>query len=799
LNKIPPKNIKKQVPVIALRGTVPFPDTFTRFEAVRNFTIEAVETAIREDNMVFLVTQKDVTDDLPTKDTLYRIGVYAKIKQIVRFPGEELRVLAEGVGIAKFSRLTVGQYLKANIEFLPYQNKCEDTLLEDSMRESLKKLYKTYFELLAQFPQENLFYVFNAPDLDHTCHHILSCSNFSYQTKQKYLEMKSVEKKANALLAQLAGDIEVLKMQKKLETQVKQNIDDGQKKYYLREQLKAISQELGEDAQKENKDYKEYAEKINHIKASGETKEKLLKELNKLVQMPQLSTESGLIKNYLDTVLSLPWNTLTKEKYDLTRAEEILNAEHYGLIKLKERILEYLAVKKLAPKTPSPILCLVGPPGVGKTSIVKSIAHAANRKYAHVSLGGVRDEAEIRGHRKTYIGAMPGRIMSALITAKSKNPVMLLDEIDKLSSDYKGDPTSAMLEALDPEQNYAFTDHYIEVPFDLSDVIFITTANDRSAIPTPLFDRMEIVEFDGYTKDEKYHIATEHLIPKLMDKHGLTPQKLSIEKDALMDVINSYTYEAGVRTLERTLAKVIRKSIKKMIDEDENTINIERDDVLKFLGKPIYEFDPINEKDEVGIVRGLAWTQGGGDTLSIEVNIMDGSGDIELTGQLGDVMKESAKTAISYVRSKTDTLKIQPDFYKTKDLHIHIPEGAVPKDGPSAGIAMATAVISALTGFRVKRNVAMTGEITLRGHVLPIGGLKEKSMAAHRAGVKTILFPKKNEKDLDDISEEVKKDIHFIPVENMNEVLLHALTLKEKPSKEKSGKSILPVAQMMQE
>lgn len=775
-----PENIIKGVPLIALRGVTAFPNTFIRFDAVRDMTIEAIEEAAKKDNMVFLVAQKDMNDEEIAKSSLYKIGVYAKLKQIVKLPGEELRVLAEGVCAAHLDKFSSGNYLKADINLYSYSDELSDVLMQSALMESLKKAYQTYFELSGQMSRDFLYHVHTAQTLADVCYHILSGSNFTYILKQEFLEMLSIEPMAQKLLTKLSTDIEVLRLEKDIESKVKDNIDEGQKQYYLREQLKAIQEELGESAHKENKEYLEYAQKIKQIKADKDVIDKLLDEAEKLAQVPPLSPESGLLKNYLDTVLHLPWNKLTKEQLNLTRAENILNRDHYGLLKVKERILEYLAVRKRTAKLPPPILCLVGPPGVGKTSIVQSIAQAVNRKYVRISLGGVKDEAEIRGHRKTYIGAMPGRIMEGMITAKTKNPLLLLDEIDKLSSDYKGDPTSAMLEVLDAEQNFAFCDHYIEVPFDLSKVMFVTTANDRANIPAPLMDRMEIIELDGYTREEKYHIAYEHLWNKQLKKHGLTNQVIKIDKDAMYRVIDYYTYEAGVRVLERTLAKVMRKAAKILNDGALECVTITKDNLSDFLGKEKFDFDLVHEKDEVGIARGLAWTQAGGDTLNIEVNIMDGTGKIELTGQLGDVMKESANIAISYVRSRAKDLKIQADFYKTKDIHIHVPEGAVPKDGPSAGITMATAIISALTGFRVKRYVAMTGEITLRGRVLPIGGLKEKSMAAYRAGVKTILFPQKNEKDLDEVSEEIKKSIHFIPVSSMEDVLLHALTFKEK-------------------
>lgn len=773
------RGIVSAVPTVAMRGAVVFPHTFIHFDIVRARSLRAVEKAMKDDNFVLLLGQRDFVIENPLASDLYTVGVYAKIKQIVQLPNNSARVLIEGIQYVKVVGFSGEDCFLCDIENYEYKDTCDDIQTGRALIHALKENFEIYYELSGKMQSEIAVRVMNSDELEFVCNNILSATDFAPAVLQQFLEERDVLEKANHLLTNLVEENEVLSLKREILERTKENLDKSQRDYFLREEMKEISAELGSGLHTEDEEFREYSEKINSLKAPDEAKEKLQKELGKLAKLSPYTPEAGLLYNYFDTVLSMPWGRLTKEKTNLEASRKILERDHYGLEKVKERILEYLAVRQLAKDVRTPILCLAGPPGVGKTSIARSIAEATGRKYAHVSLGGVKDEAEIRGHRKTYLGAMPGRVIDALIRVKSQNPLLLFDEIDKLSSDYKGDPASAMLEVLDPDQNFAFCDHYVEVPFDLSKALFVTTANDLGTIPRPLLDRMEVIEVSGYTPDEKFHIAKEHLLPKQMKNHGLMKKTFTVTDGAINQIVSHYTREAGVRGLERILAKLCRKAARELVNGAKK-VSVNEKNLESFLGKFAFDFDKMNERDEIGIARGLAWTQVGGDTLSIEVNVMDGNGKLELTGQLGDVMRESAKIALSYIRSQADKLQIDPDFYKTKDIHLHVPEGATPKEGPSAGITIATAMISALTGFRVKRNVAMTGEITLRGHVLPIGGLREKAIAAFRAGIRTIIIPKKNEKDLEEINDEIKEQLHFILAESMEDVLKAALTTREK-------------------
>ncbi len=769
---------ERQLPMMAMRGIVVFPYMVTHFDVGRPKSIKALETAMAGDQTIFLVAQKEIEVDDPKVDDLYEIGTIAKIKQVVKLPGDSVRILVEGVCRAK-----LGEVVSDDPYFVCYADEVntepEEQILHDALMRQLKETFEEYFSFNNKLNSESMVSIMAIDDVAKMADVIASNINLRYADKQAVLEAAQTFERVTRLISILKNEIEIVRLEQNISDKVRSQIDKNQREYYLREQLKVISDELG-DKEGINAEIAEYNKKLEETKLSGEIKEKLSKEIQRLVKLSSSSPDGAVLRNYLDTVFELPWNTSTKERFDIKKAERILNDDHYGLEKVKERVLEYLSVRKLAKDMPAPILCFVGPPGVGKTSIVKSIASSINRNYVRISLGGVRDEADIRGHRKTYIGSMPGRIMNAIRQAKSNNPLMLLDEIDKMGSDYKGDPSAAMLEVLDAEQNFAFRDHYIELPFDLSRVMFITTANTLDTIPAALLDRMEVIKISGYTSEEKLNIAKKHLIPKQMKKHGLKPSDLLIEDDAVSCVIEHYTREAGVRNMEREIANICRKAAKKLVSDKKRGIIITANTIEEYLGKKRFTFDKVNEDDEIGVVRGLAWTSVGGDTLSVEVNTMPGTGKLELTGQLGDVMKESARTAISFVRSRASALGIDPMFYKTLDIHIHVPEGAVPKDGPSAGITMATALVSALTGRSALSSVAMTGEITLRGRVLPIGGLKEKSLAAYRAGVKTVIIPDENRRDLDEISDTIKDAIGFVPVKSMDEVLSVALSKTKK-------------------
>ena len=731
------------------------------------------------DDLVFLTSQKEAETDEPTTDDFYHVGTICKVKQMIKLPGDTVRVLVEGISRGKIKEVAMDEeegYFKAVIEEVAYdsENADEDVEVEALVR-NVFDAFEEYINIGNRVSPEILISLADIDNVDRFIDTIAANIYLKPDQKQSILEEFDVKKRLELIYTILLEEIEILKIEKKITLRVKKQMNKVQKEYYLREQLRAIQKELGEDDDI-NSEADEYREKLNKIKAPKETKEKIAKEIKKFSKVSPMSPDLSVSRGYLDTVFSLPWNKETRDKLDLEKAKEILDNEHYGLEKVKERILEYLAIRKLSKSLKGPIICLVGPPGVGKTSIAKSIADSLGRKFVRISLGGVRDEAEIRGHRRTYVGSIPGRIVNGLKEAQTKNPVFLLDEIDKMSSDYKGDPSSAMLEVLDPEQNKDFVDHYLEVPFDLSKILFVTTANSLSTIPRPLLDRMEIIEVSGYIQEEKLNIARKYLLPKQIKEHALKPDFIKMDDEVIIDIINSYTREAGVRNLERTIAKICRKVAKKYVENPSlEEVVVTKADLDEYLGKNRYRHQLAGTKPEVGIVTGLAWTAVGGETLTTEVNVLKGKGQVVLTGKLGTVMKESAQTGISYIRSIADRFDIDPDFYTKNDIHIHLPEGAVPKDGPSAGITMALAVLSALTNIPVRNNVAMTGEITLRGRVLAVGGIKEKLLAAHRAGITKVLLPKECEADLEEIPQNVKEQMEFVLVEHMDEVLEHAL------------------------
>ncbi|MCD8390252.1 MAG: endopeptidase La [Firmicutes bacterium] len=760
------------IPLVPLRGIVIYPYNTITFDAGRDISVKAAEAAYESGSLVLLVTQRDTAEMSPSPDALYTVGTVSKIKQIMRLPGGNIRVLAEGL-----NRGVIKEYIESAPFFTVTVDEIidpcsEDTELDEAYKRSLKRIFKEYFSNFPKLKADMLMQVMSIDDLPMLCDVIAHKVDLNFDVKQHILEEFDIHQRAEKLLIEVQNYLSILNIEYDIARKVKKNMDKNQREYYLREQLKVIHTELGDDD--EMTEIEEYKSKIAKIKAAKDIKDKLLTDVDRLSKMPFNSSESAVIRTYLDTVLSMPWNKSSKETFELSECRKTLDEDHYGLEKVKERVLEYLTVRKLTNGKAGTILCLAGPPGVGKTSVAKSVARALNRKCVRISLGGIRDESDIRGHRKTYIGAMEGRIMAAMREAGVKNPLLLLDEIDKMGTDFRGDPSAALLEVLDSEQNMSFRDHYMEVPFDLSQVLFITTANTLDTISAPLLDRLEIIELNGYTAEEKFHIAKRYLLPKAIDKTGISNDTFSMTDGAVRECIESYTREAGVRKLEQQLEAVCRKAATKIV-ENGGEIKVTKNNLTDFLGKKRYHFDMLNERDEIGVARGLAWTSVGGDTLSIETNVMPGTGKIELTGKLGDVMQESAKTAISYIRSKSEDLNIESDFYKTKDIHIHVPEGAVPKDGPSAGITMATALVSSLTERPVKRDVAMTGEITLRGRVLPIGGLKEKTLAAYRAGIDTIIIPEENKPDLDDIPSDIRSKMNFIPASNMETVLKNAL------------------------
>jgi len=770
------KIMKRQIlPLLPLRGITVFPHMTVHFDVGRSKSVRAIGEAMRNHQLIFLVTQTDATSEDPDENGIYKVGTIAIIRQILRLPGDAIRVLVEGISRAEIANFTQTEpYFEAEVCEKVYvtdkQNKNEAKAL---MRKTLS-VFEEYINLNQKINPDLYSKVLEIQEISQLSDVIAANLTIPAEDKQLILSEFDSKVRLEKLISCLSKEIEILNLEKDISMKVKQQIDKVQKEYYLKEQMKAIQSELG-DKDGVAAEIAEYRAKFKNLELPEEVYNKTEKELDRLQKMQSGSAEGSVIRNYLDCIAELPWNKKTEDFIDLKKAKEVLDEDHYGLDKVKDRIIEYLAVKKMTNSLNGPILCLYGPPGVGKTSIAKSIARAVNRNYVRLSLGGVRDEAEIRGHRKTYIGAMPGRIITAMKQAGSKNPLILLDEIDKMSSDFKGDPASAMLEVLDGEQNFAFRDHFLELPFDLSDVMFIMTANSLDTIPRPLLDRMEIITLSSYTGEEKLNIATKYLIPKQIKKHGLKKSSITINNTVVKEIIDGYTREAGVRTLEREIATICRRSAREILENDIEKVTITSKNLEDYLGPVKVTHDKANKKNEIGIVTGLAWTQVGGEILNIEVNTMAGSGHLELTGQLGDVMKESAKAGFSYIRSIADKLGVPSDFYKTIDIHVHIPEGATPKDGPSAGITMTTAIISALTGIEVRRDVAMTGEITLRGRVLPIGGLKEKVFAAFRAGIKTIVIPKDNEKDLEEIPENIRSKIKFVTATTMETVLKTAL------------------------
>ena len=764
--------LTETLPVVALRGMTILPDMVIHFDVSRERSVKAIEEAMLRDQRVFLVTQKDVQVENPGPDDLYRIGTIASVKQVIKMPQKIIRVLAEGLERGELSHFSEeGDYLEA--EIIRFEKDRELEALPESAREAmvrnLAEIFSFYCQENGKMNKDMERQILEETDLEKLMSQVLINLPLFYDDKQRLLEAVNLSERYEQLCLLMNKEIEIMRFKRELQQKVKAHVDKGQREYLLREEMKVIREELGEDNTFSDADH--FTEEVQKLKASKEVKEKLNKEISRFRNMGMNSSESAVLRGYIETMLELPWDKASRDSSDLKRAEAILNEDHYGMEKVKERVLEYLAVRILTKKGSSPILCLVGPPGTGKTSIARSIARALNKKYVRISLGGVRDEAEIRGHRRTYVGAMPGRIATGMKQAGVKNPLMLLDEIDKVSSDYKGDTSSALLEVLDSEQNNRFQDHYVEIPMDLSEVLFIATANDVQTIPRPLLDRMELIEVSSYTENEKVHIAREHLISKQMEKNGLKEGQLTISPKALEDLIHSYTREAGVRQLERKIGEVCRKAAREILEKKKKSVKLTENNLEKYLGKARYHYDMANETDEIGIVRGLAWTSVGGDTLQIEVNIMPGKGEISLTGQLGDVMKESARTGLSYIRSVSDRYGIDKAFFGEHDIHIHIPEGAVPKDGPSAGITMATAMLSAMTGIPVYAHVAMTGEITLRGRVLPIGGLKEKLLAAKNAGIRTVIVPEKNGRDVEEISAEIKKGLELVYAEQMEDVL----------------------------
>ena len=765
------------LPAIALRGTTILPGMIVHFDVSRERSVKAIEAAMLHDQKIFLVTQIDPEVESPDLAGVYHVGTIAYIKQVVKLPQNLLRVLVEGTGRATLVKFEQEfPFIRSEITPVDEEEMQMPEPVMEAMHRSLKELFHRYCMENGKVSKELVAQILNIDNVEELVEQIAVNIPLSYQNKQKILEALTLEERYEVLGAILGNEIEIMQIGRDLQKKVKARIDKNQREYILREEMKLIREELGEDTLQT--DAEEFEQAVKDLDASCEVKEKLAKEIKRFKSQMASPAESGVVRTYIETMLEMPWNKKCEENLDIKAAKEKLDEEHYGLEKVKDRILEFLAVRILTSKGQTPILCLAGPPGTGKTSIARSLAEALGRPYVRISLGGVRDEAEIRGHRKTYVGAMPGRIATALRNAKVKNPLMLLDEIDKVSNDYKGDTFSALLEVLDSEQNDKFRDHYLEVPIDLSEVLFVTTANTLQTIPRPLLDRMEVIEINSYTENEKIHIAQRHLIPKQLKSHGLSEEQLSISKKALQKIATVYTREAGVRQLERKIGGICRKSAREILEDNKKCIKITERNLEHYLGKEIYQFQKVNEQDEVGIVRGLAWTSVGGDTLQIEVNVMPGEGEILLTGQLGDVMKESARAGISYIRSVSKEHGIDEKFFKEHDIHIHIPEGAVPKDGPSAGITMATAIFSAATGRKVRADVAMTGEITLRGRVLPIGGLKEKLLAAKNAGIRMVLIPKENERDIEEMSSEITKGLKIVSVSHMDEVLDYAF-LKE--------------------
>ena len=769
-------NETRSLPMVALRGLTIMPEMIVHFDVSRERSIAAIQQAMVEEQEIFLVAQKSIETENPGQDDVYETGTVASVKQLIKLSKKVVRVLVEGKNRAVLKKIEeTDPYLRAEVEVLEEQEiTIPDDLNAEAMMRGLKEIITEYAAKNGKISKESVAEILDITDLKRLVNEVAANIPLKYKDQQELLEELDFWSRYEKLSLKLVNEMQIMEIKEELQRKVKSKVDKHQKEYLLREQLKVIREELGEDTTFSDAD--EFEEACGKLDAPEEVKEKLHKEIGRFKNTIGSQAENGVIRTYIETILEMPWNKRAEDNTDINYAKGVLEADHYGLEQVKERILEFLAVRTLTQKGESPILCLVGPPGTGKTSIAKSLARSLKKPFVRISLGGVRDEAEIRGHRKTYVGAMPGRIANGIRTAGVKNPVLLLDEIDKVSTDYKGDTFSALLEVLDSEQNSKFRDHYLEVPLDLSEVTFITTANTLQTIPRPLLDRMEIIEITSYTENEKLHIAIEHLIPKQLEKHGITDEQLSFSKKAIWKIAHNYTKEAGVRQLEREIGNICRKAAKELLTTEKEKITVTDRNLHKFLGKEKYSYQMANAAPEVGIVRGLAWTSVGGDTLQIEVNVMPGKGEIMLTGQLGDVMKESARAGISYIRSVSKKYAIAEDFFEKHDIHVHIPEGAVPKDGPSAGITMATAMLSAVTGKKVRADLAMTGEITLRGRVLPIGGLKEKLLAAKNARIQTVLIPKENTADVEELSSEITKGLEIIPVETMEEVLKKALT-----------------------
>ncbi len=764
---------KRVLPLLPLRGILVFPYMVIHLDVGREKSVQAIEEAMVKEKAIFLATQKEAQTDDPVEKDIYNVGTVAEVKQLLKLPGGTIRVLVEGMARAKIAKY-VGKEPFFSVEIDQYTEEFNKSSQVEALMRNLVTQFEQYVKLSKKIPPETVVTVVNIDDPGRLADIVASHLTLRIEDKQSVLEAIDIVERLNKLCAILARELEIVEMERKINVRVRKQMEKTQKEYYLREQIKAIQRELGEKDDRVAEG-EELREKITKAKLPKEVEEKAIKEVERLEKMPPMAAEASVVRNYLEWLLALPWSKSTKDRLDINIAETILDEDHYGLKIVKERILEYLAIRKLSKKMKGPIICFVGPPGVGKTSLGRSIARALERKFVRISLGGMRDEAEIRGHRRTYVGAMPGRIIQGMKTAGTKNPVFLLDEIDKMSMDFRGDPSSALLEVLDPEQNNSFSDHYIETPYDLSNVMFITTANIQHNIPRPLLDRMEIINISGYTEEEKVQIAMRHLLQKQIKEHGLNNEMVQISENTIRRVIREYTRESGVRSLERNIASLCRKAARQIVSGKADKVKVTVQNLEQFLGKPRFRYGIAEQEDQVGVATGLAWTEVGGDTLAIEITTYKGKGKLTLTGKLGDVMKESAQASYSYVRSRADKLGIKEEIFEKNDIHVHVPEGAIPKDGPSAGITMAVALASALTGRRVRHDLAMTGEITLRGRVLPIGGLKEKVLAAHRAGIKTVLLPMDNRKDIEEIPNTIRKQIELVPVDNVDEVLSIAL------------------------
>ncbi len=780
----------KVLPLLPLRGILVFPYMVIHLDVGREKSVQAIEEAMLQDRVIFLATQKEAQTDEPTEDDIFQIGTIAEVKQLLKLPGGTIRVLVEGIARARVRRfVSVEPHFLVEVE--QYSEVFQKSSEIEALMRSLIYQFEQYVKLSKRIPPETVVSVVNLDEPGRLADIIASHLALRIEDKQSVLESINIVQRLEKLCAIVAKELEIVELERKINIRVRKQMEKTQKEYYLREQIKAIQRELGEKDERAA-EAEELREKIAKAKLPKAVEKKALKEVERLEKMPPMAAEATVVRNYLDWLLSLPWNKGTRDRLDIKAAENILEEDHYGLKTAKERILEYLAIRKLAKKMKGPIICFVGPPGVGKTSLGRSIARAMERKFIRMSLGGVRDEAEIRGHRRTYVGALPGRIIQGMRQAGVKNPVFLLDEIDKMSTDFRGDPSSALLEVLDPEQNNSFSDHFIEAPFDLSNVMFITTANVQHNIPRPLLDRMEVIYLSGYTEEEKVQIAVRYLMPKQIKEHGLNMDILKVSENAIRKIIREYTRESGVRNLERQIAKICRKTAKQIVTNKAKSIRVTTKNLNHFLGVPKFRYGVAEKDDQVGVATGLAWTEVGGDTLAIEVTIYKGSGKLTLTGKLGDVMKESAQASYSYIRGKAVEFELDETFYDKQDIHIHIPEGAIPKDGPSAGITIACALASAVTGRKVRHDVAMTGEITLRGRVLPVGGIKEKVLAAHRAGIKVLILPHDNKKDMEDIPKKVRDKMHFILVEHMDQVLEAALVEKEYESMELPASPVIP-------